>query len=196
MKLERGYIYRIRYKQYKHDPFPLVLVLYSDSDKTHCLNFNYLSDRLTARLITLITDVATKRVSGDNAYSFYHRHLKKILPGVVRVAYRTYFTNKMTHAKKVTEGFYQTSGFLSRLKRFYSNQEYAEIRSKIRSAIKKSNDPETEVTRVKRMFRLFKPNERLSPKQLEARVRLYLEHINDIKIKNPKIDWSAFTFVK
>ena len=196
MRLERGFVYRIKYSQHKNDPFPLVLVLYADKDKAHCINFNYLNNKLTNRLINIITDVATKRTNSENAYAFYHRHLKKLIPAVIKVAYRTYFTSKITNAQKVTEGFYQTKGFLSRLKFVYTDQEYKEIKTKIKQAINQENNPETEVKRVKRLFRLFKDNEKLSPKQLEERVRLYLEHINDIKIKNPKIDWSAFTFVK
>lgn len=194
MKVQRGYIYRIAYREYKHDPFPLILVLYADEDKVHALNLNYLSNRLTNQVINMITDVATKRISGDNAYGFYHRHLKRFLPAVIKYCYRTYFTSKITSPKKISEGFYQTRGILGKLKRFYSDQEYNDIKKKVKQSIKDANNPETEKKQVKRMFRLFKENEKLSPKELEERVRKYLDHVNDIKIKNPKIDWSEFTF--
>ena len=194
MKVQRGYIYRIAYREYKHDPFPLILVLYADEDKVHALNLNYLSNRLTNQVINMITDVATKRISGDNAYGFYHRHLKRFLPVVIKYCYRTYFTSKITSPKKISEGFYQTRGILGKLKSFYSDQEYNDIKKKIKQSIKDANNPETEKKQVKRMFRLFKENEKLSPKELEERVRKYFDHVNDIKIKNPKIDWSEFTF--
>lgn len=196
IKIERGYIYRIAYREYKHDPFPLILVLYADDNKIHALNLNYLSNRLTNQLIGLITDVATKKVAADNAYSFYHRHLKRFLPAVIKICYRTYFIKKVSSPKKISEGFYQTRGILGKLKRIYSDKEYNDIKKKVKTSIKEANNPETEVKRVKRLFKLFRENEKLSPKELEARVKLYLEHVNDIKIKNPKIDWSVFTINK
>lgn len=195
-KLERGKIYRIRYSNYRQDPFPLILVLYTDKTKCHALNINYLSQRLTNQLINVISDVATKKVNGSNAYSFYHRHLKKVIPTVIKYCYRTYFNEKIVNPRLVSEGFGQTRNFLQAIKSRFNEPDYKEVKTSIKKAIQQANDPELEKKRVKRMFRMFRENEKLSPKQLEERVNLYLEHINDIKIKNPKIDWSEFTFSK
>ena len=63
MKLNKGWIYSIYYSNWREDPNPLVLVLFSGKDKTHCLNLTYLSPALTERVINMLGLLATKKLS-------------------------------------------------------------------------------------------------------------------------------------
>lgn len=106
-----GTIYSFRYRNFKHDPTPLILVLYSgprsfvhvSGHYTDGINLHYLSsaDRMwLARTIYLIKR-GNQRM---NPYLFY-RFLKLNRPNIVRVAYRRYHTNMIGNPRMVSAGW-------------------------------------------------------------------------------------------
>lgn len=195
MSLERGYIYNIAYTNYKEDPAPLVLVLYSGEKYTHALNLRYLSPSLTEEIIQFTSKIATGRLSARDARRLYHGYIKRRLPGVVRIAYRTYFTKKIKRPRVVSRGFFEVKNFLGTLKKTYTKDEYNKVRGKIRKSLKDAQDPEKQKKAVKKYLRLYHPDEKLTGKEAERRVRAYMDKIQAVLIKRD-IDQSKHTWLK
>ena len=95
-----GRIYQCAYKNWKHDPRPLVLILSSDAFYTTGINIHYLG----AFYSSMIEFIMMMRQSNKvlNGLIIY-RVLKMRLPGVPKAAFRKYFTS-MLHGKLVSEG--------------------------------------------------------------------------------------------
>jgi len=136
MKLEKGKIYSCEYTGFREDRNPTIIVLYSGSKYTHAINLNYLKDENKNNFIQFITNVAinkTKNIREDensqvNTYSLYHNYLKRKLPAVIKIAYRTYFTRKIKNKRPLHPGF-----FLS------IDKSYKEV---VKVSIKKALDSE------------------------------------------------------
>ena len=118
MKLKKGHIYRFHYNNYKHDPRPLALVLYSGKDKTHAINFNHLPKEVSKEFIDWITTIAinAKRMTPRDTYNLYHGYMKNRIPQVIRFAYRTYFTSKIKNVRKVSKGFFEIKNIFWKIK--------------------------------------------------------------------------------
>ena len=88
-----GRIYQSAYKNWKHDPRPLVLILSSDAFYTTGINIHYLGTYYSS----MITWIMAMRQSNKvlNGLIIY-RVLKAQLPGVPKTAFRKYFTSCFT----------------------------------------------------------------------------------------------------
>lgn len=86
-----GAIYLGPYKNYKHDPTPLIWIQWSDEKYTHGINLHYLDSADRAWFMRTIYLMARggQRISPRIMYNF----LKLRRRNIVRVAYRKYFTN-------------------------------------------------------------------------------------------------------
>ena len=106
-----GTIYSMNYSNFKRDPNPLILVLYSgprnfvhvSGHYTDGINLHYLSlnDRMwLARIIYMIK----KGNQVMNPHLFY-RFLKLNRPSIVRTAYRRYHTSMIHNPRMVSAGW-------------------------------------------------------------------------------------------
>jgi len=97
-----GCIYKFYYKNFKHDPNPLVWVQYSDQKYTHAINLNYLDYGDKVWLMRAIYNIkkGAQKIDGFVFYQF----LKANRPTIVKKAYRLYFTNMIIGHKLVSEG--------------------------------------------------------------------------------------------
>ena len=99
-----GTIVRMAYSNYKHDPNPLILVLYSGIKYTHALNLNYLTPQDKAYLLKLIYMLknSPQPVNPRNVYAVLKRD---VYYSIVRKAYRTYFSNMILHPMTMSNGW-------------------------------------------------------------------------------------------
>ena len=99
-----GTIVKMTYSNYKHDPAPLIFVLYSGIKYTHALNLNYLAPQEKQYIGRLI--YAIKRgnqiIDGHSLYMILKRD---VYYSIVRKCYRTYFSNLIMNPKMVSAGF-------------------------------------------------------------------------------------------
>ena len=106
-----GTIYSMRYQNFKHDPMPLIFVLYSgprhfvhvSGHYTDGINLHYLtySDRMWfARMIYLV-----KKGNQQMNPRLFYRFLKLNRPNIVRTAYRRYHTSMIGNPKMVSAGW-------------------------------------------------------------------------------------------
>ena len=86
-----GAIYEGFYKNYKHDPTPLVWIQYSDAKYTHAINLHYLDQYEKAWFIKTIY-MLKKYQQQIDGYTMY-KMLKQQNINIVKKAYRVYFTN-------------------------------------------------------------------------------------------------------
>jgi hypothetical protein len=97
-----GRIYQTTYRNWKHDPKPLVLIIGSDSFYTVGINLNYvvaLHPQIERWILALRE--SGKVLTGKTIYDL----LKMRLPLVPRNAYRKYFTS-MLRGRLVSSGLY------------------------------------------------------------------------------------------
>lgn len=98
-----GRIYKCVYSNYKHDPRPLVFILYSDAFYTHGININYLAGLQTTMIKMILSMRASgKPLTGAIMYEF----LKARSPGIPQAGYRMYFTRYL-RGKLVSDGVSQ-----------------------------------------------------------------------------------------
>jgi hypothetical protein len=106
-----GTIYTMRYRNWKHDPSPLIFVMYSgprtfvhvSGHYTDGINLHYLnmSDRMWfARMIYL-----TKKGSQKMAPYLFYRFLKMNRPSIIRDGYRRYHTSMIGGPRMVSAGW-------------------------------------------------------------------------------------------
>lgn len=89
--LTYGAIYSGKYSQWRHDPNPIIFIMYSDTRYTHAINTGYLnrSDKIwLGRLIYNIKNGA-QNINGKTLYNL----IKMKRPYIIEIAYRIYFTN-------------------------------------------------------------------------------------------------------
>lgn len=98
-----GRIYKTIYRNWKHDPKPLVFILSSDAFYTHALNIHYLG-AFQHTMMRMIINMrkSNKPLTGMIMYQF----LKMRAPGIPKVSYRKYFT-KFLNGKLVSDGVSQ-----------------------------------------------------------------------------------------
>lgn len=99
-----GTIVKMAYSNYKHDPNPLIFVLYSGIRYTHALNLNYLNQQEKQYIGRLI--YALKRgnqvIDGRTLYLILKRD---VYYSIVRKAYRKYFSNMIMNPRMVSAGY-------------------------------------------------------------------------------------------
>lgn len=100
-----GRIYQTRYRNWKHDPRPLLFILGSDAFYTVGINVHYLGPYQSS-LINFINNLrksqSTQLLTGYTLYQL----MKRMYPGIPRQGYRKYFTS-MLNGKLVSEGISQ-----------------------------------------------------------------------------------------
>lgn len=97
-----GRIYQTHYRNWKHDPKPLLFILGSDAFYTVGINVHYLG-AYQSSLINFINNLrksqSTQLLTGYTLYQL----MKRMYPGIPRQGYRKYFTT-MLRGKLVSEG--------------------------------------------------------------------------------------------
>lgn len=99
-----GTFVKMNYSNYKHDPSPLIFVLYSGIKYTDGLNINYLNFQEKQYLGRLV--YALKRgnqvIDGHSLYMVLKRD---VYHNIVRKSYRKYFSNLIMNPKMVSSGY-------------------------------------------------------------------------------------------
>lgn len=113
---KKGCIYRTRYRRYKHDKTPLILVLYADKTIVHALNINYLNTEYIDEYIQFLGKYFKIITGRYSAYSFYHKYMKRGVHNVIKKAYRTYKPDAFSSKSKITFNEIQTLSTLESLK--------------------------------------------------------------------------------
>lgn len=196
-----GHIYLTRYRAYKQDPTPLILVLYpgryadfktaKPMDLLHGINLNYLKAGMIEDVYKMIGMIASKQLSGFNSYKLYHDYMKYNLNAAIRNAYRTYVPNKLTNAKLVSKGFRESLSFLDNLK-VSLNQEQKQ--QKVMDLVKAKVDATKTVEKITTNIISNGLHSKISLEEAERRARLYMAEI--LKARRPdEIDPSKFTVI-
>lgn len=95
-----GRIYRAIYRNYKHDPRPLIFVLSSDAFHTHAINIHYLGGS-SGLLLNLIVNL--KRSNQPMTGMIMYKYMKMRAPSIAKLGYRVYYT-KYLAGKLVSDG--------------------------------------------------------------------------------------------
>lgn len=100
-KLEQYAIYSSTYSNWKHDPQPLIFVMYSGDKYTHGINIHYMSvsDKQWFAKTLFLLKKGGQVLTGENMY----RLLKLRRMSIVKTCYRVYFTS-LLNAKMVSAG--------------------------------------------------------------------------------------------
>lgn len=96
-----GAIYQGVYKNWKHDPNPLIWIQFSDARYTHGINLNYLDSSEKAWFIKTIYLVKKYQQQIDGRV--FYNLIKQQKISIIKKAYRVYFT-AMLDAKLVGAG--------------------------------------------------------------------------------------------
>lgn len=98
-----GTIVSMTYLNYKHDPTPNILVMYSGMRYTHGINLNYLSndDKQWIGRILYMIKRGNQVIDGRTLYLM----IKSQRPSIVRSAYRMYHTKYIANPRMVSAGF-------------------------------------------------------------------------------------------
>lgn len=199
MKLKRGYIAYFKYTRYHKDPYPLALVLYvaekeefdqvtkqtKKRELVHCLNIHYLSKDLTDELVNMIANVALKTLDARDMYQFYHDHMKKNLPNVIKSAYRTYYSDHISNISLVSRGFEASRGFIEALKQVNKKPTEQKIIHQVTKEIENVKESKKTPEEIEK---------EMSASQIYKNVE---EYFNKIKsIVKPKTDFKKYTGLK
>lgn len=98
-----GTIVHMTYLNYKHDPTPMIFVMYSGLKYTHGLNIHYMSDadkEWLGRMMYMIKK-GQQTIDGRTLYQL----IKTQRPSIVKTCYRVYFTHMIRNSKTVSAGF-------------------------------------------------------------------------------------------
>lgn len=189
-KLEKGSIYHFKYLGYHLDKYPIALILYSGKEKTHAININYLTPHLRGELIDMIASVAVKKLNGRDTYSLYHNHIKRQLPKIISVAYRTYYTHLIKDPKLVSKGFWEIKGFLHSIRKNFTKKEHEDLKKKIKKKIVAANSSSHQDEKIKRLHSIW--SKKIDIGKIDKESKEYFDKINKI-IGKPKIDWKKYT---
>lgn len=98
-----GTVVSMTYLNYKHDPTPNILVMYSGMRYTHGINLNYLSndDKQWIGRILFMIKKGGQVIDGRTLYLM----IKTQRPSIVRSAYRIYHTKYISNPRMVSAGF-------------------------------------------------------------------------------------------
>jgi hypothetical protein len=199
MEFKTGNIYLVRYREYKHDPTPLILVLYpghfadfhsaKPMELMHAINLNYLKSALSEGVYKMIALIVTKQLSGRDTHALYHDYIKNNLHPVIRHAYRTYNPAKITNPKLVSKGFNESLGFIQKMKLSLTRSQKQQ---QVERLVKTKVDAAKAVERISTSIISHGLNSTISLEEAEKRARLYMAEIQ--KAKRPEeIDFTKFT---
>lgn len=99
-----GTVVKMTYTNYKHDPNPLILVLYSGVRYVHALNLNYLTPQDKAYLLRLIYQIKNGAQT-INPRIIYQILKRDVYYTIVRKSYRKYFSNMIINPYTVSNGW-------------------------------------------------------------------------------------------
>lgn len=194
-----GCIYLTRYRAYKQDPSPLILVLYpgtiadfhtaKSATLMHAINLNYLRGGMIDSVMRFVAMVATKQLSARDMKSLYHDHIKRELNPAIRNAYRTYDPAKITSIKLVSKGFGESVAFLDAIKTTFNKDERVQkVAELVNAKVTAAKHIETVAAKVMSLG----GQKGLSLEEAERRARLYMDAI--AKAKRPEeIDFIKYT---
>ena len=131
-----GAIYQGVYKNWKHDPNPVVWIQFSDAMHTHVINLNYLSNDEKAWFVKTVYLIKKYQQQIDGR-TFYNL-IKQQKISIIKKAYRIYFTN-MFDGKLVGAGItnmeklcYSTNNrFVTELNNTLTPQKITSIPTKV-----------------------------------------------------------------
>lgn len=198
-ELKTGSIYLVKYREYKQDPNPLILVLYPGTmanfntakpeELMHAINLNYLQAGMAKDVYRLVAMVATKQLSASKMYKLYHEYIKYNLSSAIRNAYRTYHPNKIIHPKLVSSGFKESLTLVNKLSISIQRKE-----EKIIDLVKAKVEATKHIANVTKKVASQGLNTGLSLEEAERRARLYIDAIN--KARRPEeIDLAKYTLL-
>lgn len=98
-----GRIYKCTYKNYHHDPRPLIFILSSDAFHTHAININVLG-AFGGMFMKMIVNM--RRSNQPFTGMIMYKYLKMRAPGIPKIGYRVYFT-KYLAGRLVSDGVSQ-----------------------------------------------------------------------------------------
>jgi hypothetical protein len=98
-----GRIYQCIYRNYKHDPRPVIFILSSNAFYTHGINLHYLGG-MTGMLFKIIMDL--RRSNRPLTGMIIYKYIKMKAPAIPKLGYRVYFT-KYLAGKLVSDGVSQ-----------------------------------------------------------------------------------------
>ena len=180
-RLQKGWIYRFEYDgPYSTDPTPMVLVLWCGKEWCHSITLNPLSPNLTDILIEMIAQIATKKLASKDAYALYHNYIKKQLPSIVKLAYRTYKTKRIKNEKPVSKGYFHIKHFLKNVSNNLSATDKRYVMTAIKQAVTVAKDSKAQIRR-QHIFSLFTKGEKITSEELHSRTTEYVKMIEDIK---------------
>lgn len=148
MKYFKGQIIYFHYDRYHIDPNPLGLILYADKRIVHCLNLNYLSRAQKGRLIHIVAQIAGKKIENPSAYELYHRYLKREIPSILELSYRTYKPVHIRTISIISDGFNKTIGWLTDQKETAIRKYAVKIQKAISKVEKKTPEQLQKDTRT------------------------------------------------
>lgn len=133
-----GCIYKMQYSNYKHDPSPLILVLYSGIRYTHALNLNYLNTS-EKQYIGRLLYALKKGNQVINSRILYLLLKRDVYTSIVKKSYRTYFSNRILQPRMVSAGFTQLTRlqfpfndqFIIGLNKYLGNQHQTYTETKV-----------------------------------------------------------------
>jgi len=125
-----GAIYEGTYKNWKHDPTPMIWIMYSDAKYTHGINLHYLNNYEQSWFIRTIYIIKKYQQAIDGR--IFYNMLKQQQMSIVKKAYRVYFTN-MLNCKLTSAGitnmeklvYSSKSPFINTLNKIIAPQEMA-----------------------------------------------------------------------
>lgn len=175
-KLYKGGVFHFYYQNWKEDPYPVVLILYV-GELVHAINLSYLPAQLSDLVVNMLASISLGKLQGQNTYWLYHSYIKKNMPRVVRMAYRTYKKEKIKNPILVTQGFDATKMFLTnkRIKATKNNEQV--VKQVLKKAIrhtKKTKDENVEWKKKRTSQRI---------EDIEKNVDTYMKKVNEI-LKN------------
>lgn len=98
-----GRIYKTVYRNYKHDPRPLVFILSSNAFYTHGINVHYLGG-YQSTMMRLIMDIRNANIPVTGLIMY--RFMKQRYPMIPKAGYRLYFTRYLA-GRLVSDGVSQ-----------------------------------------------------------------------------------------
>jgi len=114
-----GAIYYGVYKNWKHDPNPLIWIQYSDQRYTHAINMNYLDNSEKAWFVRTI--FLLKKYQQQIDGKIFYQMLKQQKMSIVKKSYRVYFTN-LLDMKLVGAGITNMEKLVYRTNNVFINQ--------------------------------------------------------------------------
>lgn len=128
-----GTFNEISYSNFKHDPRPLIFVMYSGTAYTHGLNIHYMSyeDKMWLGNLIISFKKRNQMINGRMLY----RVIKTQRPSIVRSCYRKYFTKNIISPRMVCAGFTPMERYVLKTNDGYIKQLNGYLNNNLASSI-------------------------------------------------------------